>query len=453
MTTHEITIDVAGFRRVLDTMKSTVPSRPAMPILSSVRLDWNREQNMFSLSGSNGDQFLRVDCAEYKSSADADAAASPNIIKCVHMLHEDEKEKWQSVCIPYAELREVFSLLPAARRCVMQLRYSKERANLLTIDYQDGKLSLPFESADEFPQPASVRRTDDAQYRKIKARVDEAVAAGQPEEEVEKLRQQIRNWPICSFSIGADALIPPIRDAVTCAASDELRPQMNSVCIDAFADHLVIVATDGHKLYRQSVDAGAGYLHYQTFGAAASAPLLLPKQAVQTLASAFTGQLTVTADSLSLQFQSEGTLLVLRQTEGRYPNYDRVIPKDSLYKVSIDRDSLRMALRRIQLSADRTTYMCTLCSDGTSFTVQANSDSDSRSGSEKVSIVESDAFLPEGYTIGIKISSLLELLSLLDDDCICLFFSEPNRPILLRNDSPNSCKTLLQMPMIPNKSE
>ena len=90
-----------------------------------------------------------------------------------------------------------------------------------------------------------------------------------------------------------------------------------------------------------------------------------------------------------------------------------------------------------------------MASDGTSFIVEASDYDFSREGSERVPVQQTDAFLPEGFKIGMKISSTLDLINLLDEDSICLYFSDPGRAFLLKNESPKAqSKTLLQMPML-----
>jgi DNA polymerase III sliding clamp (beta) subunit (PCNA family) len=128
-----------------------------------------------------------------------------------------------------------------------------------------------------------------------------------------------------------------------------------------------------------------------------------------------------------------------------------VIPKDNPYKVQISRESLKMALRRVQLSSDGTTNLAIMRSDGQSFIVEANNDVEGRQGSERVAVQETDAFLPQGFKIGMKLSNVIELLDMLDEDSVCLYFSDPSRPILLRNESQKlQGKTLLVMPMLIN---
>ena len=416
----EITIDVAGFRQVLGQLKGAISPKTPLPILQCVKLSFDRQAEVFRLTGSNSELWLTCDCTTTTTDADGNADTQP----CVHLLKEDPKEPFCDVCLPYAPLREAFSLLPASRRCTVILK-QKADARTCTIDYQDGQMDVPFYDALEFPDAPAV------------------VTPEQPREGTDA---------VCRFQIGAQDLLGPVIQSRACVAADELRPVMGAVCLDCSIDKVVVAASDGHRLYKQVIEC-PGYLKHVGFSADSSAKLLVPKSAMASLIAAFSGSgtLTVTADSRRLMMQMGGATLNMAQIEGNYPNYDSVIPKDNPYKVQLSRESLKMALRRVQLSSDGTTNLAIMRSDGTAFIVEASNVADGRQGSERVAVQETDAFLPQGFKIGMKLSNVIELLDMLDEDSVCLYFSDPSHPILLRNESQNlQGKTLLVMPMLIN---
>ena len=416
----EITIDVAGFRTVLSQLKGAISPKTPLPILQNVLLTFDRQANVFRLTGSNSELWLTCDCATTQTDSDGNTETTD----CVHMLKEDPKQPFTAVCLPYSSLRDVFSLLPASRRCTVVLK-EKGDTRTCTIDYQDGQLDMPFYPADEFPVAPEIVTPENPR-------------AG--------------TNPLCRFQIGAKDLLGPAIQSRACCAADELRPVMGAVCLQCSVDSVMVAASDGHKLYKQVIEC-PGYIKQMSFAADGSAKLLVPKGAMAALMAAFTGNgtLTVTADSRRIMFQMGGATLNLSSIEGNYPNVDTVIPKDNPYKVQISRESLKMTLRRISLSADGTTNYATVKSDGTSFIVEASSDADGRQGSERVPVQQTDAFLPNGFKIGLKISNVIELLDMLDEDSICLFFSDASHPILLRNESQKlQGKTLLVMPMLIN---
>ena len=416
----EITIDVAGFRTVLSQLKGAISPKTPLPILQCVKLSFDRQAEVFRLTGSNSELWLTVDCTTTTTDAEGNATAQP----CVHLLKEDPKEPFCDVCLPYAPLREAFSLLPASRRCTVILK-QKGDVRTCTIDYQDGAMDVPYQDALEFP---------------------DAPAIATPEAPREGTDA------VCRFQIGASDLLGPVIQSRACVAADELRPVMGAVCMDCSVDSVVIAASDGHRLYKQVIEC-PGYMKHVGFAADGSAKLLVPKSAMASLIAAFggSGTLTVTADSRRLMLQMGGATLNMAQIEGNYPNYDSVIPKDNPYKVQISRESLKMALRRVQLSSDGTTNLAIMRSDGQSFIVEANNDVEGRQGSERVAVQETDAFLPQGFKIGMKLSNVIDMLDMLDEDSVCLYFSDQSHPILLRNESQKlQGKTLLVMPMLVN---
>lgn len=416
----EITIDVAGFRTVLSQLKGAISPKTPLPILQCVKLSFDRQAEVFRLTGSNSELWLTVDCTTTTTDAEGNADTKP----CVHLLKEDPKQPFADVCLPYQSLRDVFALLPAARRCTMLLKQKGDQ-NVCTIDYQDGALDMPFFAAVEYPDAPAV------------------VTPEAPREGTDA---------VCRFQIGAQDLLGPVIQSRACVAADELRPVMGAVCLQCSVDNVVVAASDGHKLYKQVIEC-PGYMKHVGFAADGSAKLLVPRGAMAAIMGAFggAGTLTVTADTRRIMLQQGGATLNMAQIEGNYPNVDSVIPKDNPYKVQISRESLKMALRRVQLSSDGATNLAVMRSDGQSFIVEASNDADGRQGSERIAVQQSDAFLPQGFKIGMKLSNVIELLDMLDEDSICLFFSDASRPILLRNESQKlQGKTLLVMPMLVN---
>ena len=416
----EITIDVAGFRQVLSQLKGAISPKTPLPILQCVKLSFDRQAEVFRLTGSNSELWLTCDCTTTTTDAEGNATAQP----CVHLLKEDPKQPFADVCLPYQSLRDVFALLPAARRCTMLLKQKGDQ-HVCTIDYQDGALDMPFFAAEEYPVAPDI------------------VTPEAPRDGTDA---------VCRFQIGASDLLGPVIQSRACVATDELRPVMGAVCLQCSIDNVVVAASDGHKLYKQVIEC-PGYMKHVGFAADGSAKLLVPRGAMAAIMGAFGGgsTLTVTADTRRIMLQQGGATLNMAQIEGNYPNVDTVIPKDNPYKVQLSRESLKMALRRISLSSDGVTNFATMKSDGQSFIVEASSDADARQGSERIAVQQSDAFLPQGFKIGMKLSNVIELLDMLDEDSICLFFSDPSHPILLRNESQKlQGKTLLVMPMLVN---
>ena len=116
---------------------------------------------------------------------------------------------------------------------------------------------------------------------------------------------------------------------------------MNGVYFDLKEDGLAIVASDGHKLVRNKI-----------FSIKSDSPasFVLPKKPASLLKNVLSkdgGDVIIRFMSVLQRFSFAEGNLACRLIEGKYPNYNSVIPQDNPNQVTIDRKSLIGALRRV----------------------------------------------------------------------------------------------------------
>lgn len=418
----KITIDASAWKKALATLNTVVLTRSALPILGDVLLRYDAEQKLFQMTASDNESWLTIDCRH--------DAETP----WVHIIEDDQRDHFSAVCLPFARLKEAVGLLPSG--ALLSVWFDGD-SHLMTVDYQIGQFSIPFEDALEYPvcpavvEPSTKKEGDDVS-------------------------------PVCRFTISAAQLLPLMKQARICAANDELRPVMNGECLEVFNDHLVVVATDGHTMFKDVLDLGlgSGWLQYGEFpvfnadtNQPGSARLIVPKTVMAALNAAFVNseKIEITADTQRMVFRSDGVVLVTRCIDGKYPNYDSVIPADSPYRVVVSREALRLALRRLSLFANSSSNMAVMRRDGERFVIEANDYDLSSSGSEQVTIHEDDAFMKPDFKIGFKISSALTLLDAIPTENVVLFFSDPSKSFLYKPEDVKSARLLLQMPMLINE--
>ena len=147
----------------------------------------------------------------------------------------------------------------------------------INVQYQNGKYSLMGQSADEFPQLTQLG--------------DNAVRV----------------------EIDAEVLLNGINRSVFATADDELRPVITT-------DDITMVASDGHKLVRCKTFAAHGNER---------AAFILPKKPanlMKNLLAREQGTVTIEFDERNAVFTLENYRMVCRLIEGRYPNYNSVMP-------------------------------------------------------------------------------------------------------------------------------
>ena len=181
-----------------------------------------------------------------------------------------------------------------------------QQANIAKVSYQNGMFGLPVENADEFPQP-----------------------------------QQIGEGAT-TITISTLVLADNINRSIFATAQDELRPVMNGIYFDLTPDCLAVVASDGHKLVRNKI------LNIKSDQPAA---FILPKKPAALLKGVLGkqgGDVVIRFDDRNAEVNFEDGILTCRLIEGRYPNYNSVIPQSNPNQLTIDRMGLLAALRRVQ---------------------------------------------------------------------------------------------------------
>ena len=126
--------------------------------------------------------------------------------------------------------------------------------------------------------------------------------------------------------MGADILTTGINRSLFATADDELRPVMNGIYFDITTEDITLVASDGHKLVRNKTYAAHGE---------EKAAFILPKKPANLLKNLLPkeqGDVQIGFDDRNATFTLENYRMVCRLIEGRYPNYNSVIPQNNPHK-------------------------------------------------------------------------------------------------------------------------
>src|ERR1041385_7360675 len=157
-----------------------------------------------------------------------------------------------------------------------------------------------------------------------------------------------------SIVIKSDVLASAINKTIFATGNDDLRPVMNGVYCQFTESNSIFVATDAHKLVRYiRNDAKAG----------AAASFIMPKKPLNVLRNLLTG----IDDAVKVEFNKTNALfsfgnvnLVCRLIDGKYPNYEAVIPKQNPNKLTLDRSAFLGALKRVSVFANKATHQIRL---------------------------------------------------------------------------------------------
>ena len=267
---------------------------------------------------------------------------------------------------------------------------------------------------------------------------------GQNGDEYPKL-QQIES-DSKSFSLSASNLSAGISKTLFCTAEDELRPVMNGIYFDIALDRLTIVATDAHKLVRFKTLHTSVQLQGEE-----EANFILPKKPATMLKNILvkeSGAVDIHFDKKNAYFKLSNYTMICRQIEGKYPNYNAVIPTSNPHKIIIDRSTLLNALKRVSVFSNQASNLIKLAFKGNEIHISAQDIDFSISAEETINC----QFDAQPINIGFKSSFLIEILGNISGTDIVLELSDAARAGLIlpfENDQ-NEEILMLLMPMVLN---
>lgn len=235
------------------------------------------------------------------------------------------------------------------------------------------------------------------------------------------------------------------------AVNDELRPQFSCLCIDVAEDRseVVFVGTNGQTLVKMthSNDPAKGGSDF--FRSGQPGKTLIHRNYFRTL-SAFDGSedITIENDGHTIRFTSGDMELICKQVEGRYPNYNAVIPKNNPFYVVFDKKEMLDILRRVSLFSSNASNLVEIQKNGIFLTVSASDVDFAVSGEDQVCIA--DAQCDDGFRIGLKSTAFQTCINSIPSDTIRMQLLDPTRAVVITADNPAPKVMTLCMPMILN---
>lgn len=300
------------------------------------------------------------------------------------------------------------TLLEALKEIPEQpLSFQINSSNLeITVQYQNGKYSLMGQSADEYPQASEL------------------------------------NEGGVQVVMGADILTTGINRSLFATADDELRPVMNGIYFDITTEDITLVASDGHKLVRNKTYAAHGE---------EKAAFILPKKPANLLKNLLPkeqGDVQIGFDDRNATFTLENYRMVCRLIEGRYPNYNSVIPQNNPHKAIIDRASFISALRRVSVFSSQASSLIKLSLSENMMKISAQ-DIDFSTSAEESLICQYDG---NAMSIGFKSSFLIDILNNIASQNVIIELADPSRAgvVVPEEQEENEDLLMLLMPMMLN---
>ena len=247
-----------------------------------------------------------------------------------------------------------------------------------------------------------------------------------------------------NLEIASSVLAYAINKTIFATGNDELRLVLSGIFCELTPDDITFVATDAHKLVRyKRTDVRS----------TESSSFILPKKPLNLLKNILSTQeipVKIEYNRTNAFFSFANFNLICRLIDGKYPNYDAVIPTDNPNHLTIDRSLLSNTIRRMAIFANQSTHQVRFKISGKELVITAEDVDLANEGKERLTC----SYEGDDMEIGFNSKFLLEMINNVDTDEVCFEMSAPNRAgLILPVNNENKAEDILMlvMPVMLNK--
>jgi DNA polymerase-3 subunit beta len=218
-------------------------------------------------------------------------------------------------------------------------------------------------------------------------------------------------------------------------AQQDVRYYLNGLLLETAGKMLRTVATDGHRLALCEASVDSADMPEQQ--------VIIPRKGVLELQRLMggDGDIEIELGSNHVRIQLDGIRFTSKLIDGRFPEYDRVIPQDTSNALAADRGSFRSALQRTAILSNEKYRGIRLIIRDNGMVLQAHNP-EQEEAEEELEIEYSG----DEIEIGFNVNYLLEALAALESDEITLAVVDGNSSCLLTEPGKDDCKYVV-MPM------
>ncbi|MBT8081650.1 MAG: DNA polymerase III subunit beta [Gammaproteobacteria bacterium] len=237
-----------------------------------------------------------------------------------------------------------------------------------------------------------------------------------------------------SISVSQESLGRLIEKTHFSMAQQDVRYYLNGMLLETGQGRLRAVATDGHRLALSQVGVD---------GSADAQQVIVPRKGVLELQRLMSGEGDVELEigANHVRVQLDGIRFTSKLIDGRFPEYERVIPKESTNELKADRGMFRGALQRTAILSNEKYRGIRLVIRDSGVMLQAHNP-EQEEAEEELEVEYSG----EDIEIGFNVNYLLDALGAVEGDVVTLSVQDSNSSCLIREPGNEDC-TFVVMPM------
>lgn len=239
-----------------------------------------------------------------------------------------------------------------------------------------------------------------------------------------------------SFTIKQGELKALLEKTSFAMAQQDVRYYLNGILMEISTDLVKMVATDGHRLALSELKTDISINDEKQ--------IIIPRKAVLELA-----RLTESSDSPAniilsqnhIRVEAGALVFTSKLIDGKFPDYNRVIPVDGNKTLKVNRESLKRSMNRIAILSNEKYRGIRLTLAPGNLAIQANNP-DQEEAEEELSVDYDEAEIE----IGFNVTYLIDVLNVLHSEDVDIKLKDANSSCII-SDSEDSSSLYVVMPM------
>jgi len=219
-------------------------------------------------------------------------------------------------------------------------------------------------------------------------------------------------------------------------ATQDVRHYLNGMQLEVSANEIRAVATDGHRLAKNSSPLANNQIDFQA---------LIPRKGVSELMRLLTDSEDEVALSLSgnhIRAKTDEFTFTSKLIDATFPSYERVIPKHGDKNIDLDRDSFKRCLSRASILANEKYRSIRMLLDNNALRIEANNP-EQEEAHEEIAI----NYTHSKIELGFNVDYLIDVLNAINNDNVIMTFSDSDHGVLIEESLENLNSTYVVMPM------
>jgi DNA polymerase-3 subunit beta len=226
-----------------------------------------------------------------------------------------------------------------------------------------------------------------------------------------------------SFTLSQSALKEMLDSTSFAMAQQDVRYYLNGMLFEVTPSYLRVVATDGHRL---SMNTPAGKFPEVP----SKQQVIVPRKGILELTRLLSegeDEVTLSLGTSHLRASTKNFTFTSKLVDGKFPDYDRVLPKGGDKTIEADRQALRQSLSRTAILSNEKFRGIRLVLSKNELKILANNP-EQEEAEETVSI----EYAGDSLEIGFNVSYLIDVLGVLGTETVQIVVSDPNSSALIQ---------------------